>query len=170
MPAGAQVGAASCANATTQAGSISTGELATSVRCLINAERANIGENTLVGASALQRAGNRHLADMLNHGHIEHIGSDGSTVVSRDKFEGFVSKKLKKWVVGEILAYGSGSASTPSSIVTAWINSPTHERVITHAPFTNLAISVGNGTAAPGGSNTPNSATYVAEFGFKKNK
>ncbi len=169
VPAGAQTGSG-CANATTQAGSISTGELAASTRCLINAERSALGLTSLGSASPLTKAANRQLSDMLSNGHIDHIGTDGSTHVSRDKDSGYISKKLKKWTVGEILAYGSDAASTPAAVVTAWMNSPTHRRVIVHAPFRQVAIAVGKGTAAAGGANAPNSATYVAEFGVKKNK
>jgi uncharacterized protein YkwD len=169
-PAGAQVGSTTCAGANDLPANTTPTALAETMRCMINAERTAIGENALGTASPLTTAANRQLNDVLKNSFLGHVGSDGSTIVSRTKDSGFLNKKLKKWTVGEILAYGQESSGTPTSIITAWMNSPTHERVITHATFKSVAVAVARGTTAPNGATDTSAATYEAVFGFKKNK
>ena len=66
-----------------------------------------------------------------------------------------------RWTVGENLGWGSGTQSTPRSIVAAWMHSAGHRHNLLYPRFRVIGIGIVRGT--PVGSN--GGATYTTDFG-----
>lgn len=85
---------------------------------LVNQRRAHAGLPALSFNGRLNTAAAVHSADMARRNRMTHIGSDGSTPGVRLRRAGY------NWArVTENVAVGF---STPSSVVTAWMNSSGH--------------------------------------------
>jgi uncharacterized protein YkwD len=93
--------------------------------------------------------------------YFSHVAKDGTTVVPRIRAAGYLND-TPDWTVGENLAWGSASFSTPASIVQAWLNSPGHKRNLLNRKYreAGLAIAVGAPVQTTG-----DAGTYVQEFG-----
>ena len=70
----------------------------------------------------------------------------------------------RSWTVGENLAWGSGTRSTPREIVNAWMKSPGHRANILQRRFREIGIGVV--FEAPHGSSST-AATYTTTFGAR---
>lgn len=129
--------------------------------CLINGERADAGLPTLVPNEALARAAISHSTAMIEHQFFAHEGISGDTVVDRVRSAGYLSPDAA-WMVGENLAWGTGTLATPRSIVAAWMNSAGHRENILRAGYRELGqgILLGNPRSTDG-----SGATYSMTFG-----
>jgi uncharacterized protein YkwD len=100
---------------------------------LINQERANVGLPALTVRSQLTAAARAHGADMACHNFTDHTGSDGSSVGDRVTRQGYA------WTwIGENLYWGQ--SSTPSIVVTWWMNSTDHRNNILSPNYTSMGI------------------------------
>jgi uncharacterized protein YkwD len=112
------------------------------VLCLINTERAQHGEEPLVTNRALEAAAESHGREMLAVNYFEHISPSGVTPVDRVRDTGYFPSSEVGYVVGENLAWGTLSLSTPETIVKAWIASPEHLANILEAKYRDTGIDV----------------------------
>lgn len=133
-----------------------------SATCIVNKVRKRRGIRSLKSNSDLYSAAQKHATDMVHGQYFSHVAKDGTTVVPRIRAAGYIGSNTSGWTVGENLAWGSGSFSTPASIVQAWLNSPGHKRNLLNRSYreAGLAIAVGAPVAATG-----HAGTYVQEFG-----
>lgn len=132
--------------------------------CLLNHERASRGLKALSRNVKLGRAARRHAEDMVDNKYFAHSSRDGSEFSSRIKRTGYMSS-ANGWMVGENLAWGTGSAGTPEAIVRAWMNSPGHRENILNGRYVEIGISVVVGNPNNGGGG---GGTYVTEFGARR--
>jgi uncharacterized protein YkwD len=132
-----------------------------SAACIVNKVRRRRGHRALKVNSRLYSAAQEHATDMVRDQYFSHVAKDGTTVVPRIRAAGYLSD-TPDWTVGENLAWGSGSFSTPASIVQAWLNSPGHKRNLLNRKYreAGLAIAVGAPVQTTG-----DAGTYVQEFG-----
>jgi uncharacterized protein YkwD len=93
--------------------------------CLINRERTDRGLVALRVDPLLQGIAVAHSADMIARDYFAHTTPSGDTAPQRILDSGYVPTGAG-YTIGENIAYGTGSLSTPRSIVTAWMNSPGH--------------------------------------------
>jgi uncharacterized protein YkwD len=108
----------------------------------INATRAANGCGPVAANPQLTASAARHANDMLENGVADHTGSDGSSLVQRVTDAGYMSYAK----VGEVVFWGTGSAGTPATAVTWWMNSPGHRAIITDCGLTEAGFSaVSNG-------------------------
>jgi uncharacterized protein YkwD len=107
--------------------------LESQVVALINQERLNNGLPALTVQPALTAAARGHSQDMACNAFFSHIGSDGSTTRDRVTRQGYSTI----WV-GENI-YG-GMMSSPSVIVTWWMNSAPHRANILNTNYTSIGI------------------------------
>ena len=84
---------------------------------LVNTKRAAAGCGALRTDERLRTAARRHSADMVTKNFFSHTGSNGSTFVKREQAANYWAPSA------ENIAWGY---STPTAIVTAWMNSPVH--------------------------------------------
>lgn len=93
---------------------------AASFEDILNATRNAKGRSDLVMSDKLNQAAKAHALDMVRNGFFAHKGSDGSSVSSRVRRQGY-----RYCFVGENLAYGYGSAD---AVMRGWMKSPSHRR------------------------------------------
>ncbi len=120
----------------------------------INATRVANGCGPVAANPQLTASAARHANDMLETGVADHTGSDGSSLAQRVTDAGYVPYAN----LGEVVFWGTGSAGTPDTAVTWWMNSPGHRAIITDCGLTDAGFSaVSNG----------NMMTAAGDFGRK---
>jgi uncharacterized protein YkwD len=130
---------------------------ADAVVCEVNRVRDARGLDALRSDRKLERAGEAHARDMVRRGYFSHVTPEGETVSDRLRSAGYLQARAP-WRVGETLAWGRRRLSTPAATVDAWMESPSHRRVLLSARY--REIGVAGGVPAGGGG-----TTFAAEFG-----
>jgi uncharacterized protein YkwD len=156
--------ASPCANANALPGNTSEGVLARATVCLVNRERTRRGMRALRTNKRLSRAAVAHTRDMIDQRYFEHVAPTGQNVVDRLLSTGYLGR-VSRWLVGENLAWGIGSHSSPHQIVVSWMNSPGHRRNMLNRRFREIGIGVVFSTPVR---NAPTSATYTTTFGSRR--
>jgi uncharacterized protein YkwD len=134
------------------------------VLCLINKERASHGESPLQLNPDLQRAADEHDQELISADYFAHVSPSGVTPVERVRATGYIPGPDFGYVIGENLAWGTLSLSTPQAIVSAWIASPGHLANILEGQYTDTGIAVVP-SVPPSLSQGAPGATYAQEFG-----
>jgi uncharacterized protein YkwD len=127
--------------------------------CLLNAERTKRGLAPLKENAKLDRASVGHSRDMVRRKYFEHGDFAG-----RIKHSGYL-RGASSWGIGENIAWGGGSYSTPRSIVNMWMHSPGHRANILNKRFKEIGIGIARG--APEGGQGSDAGTYTTDFGFR---
>ena len=153
-----------CANADTLPGNGSEAALSKATVCLVNRERTRRGMRALRVNRRLSRAAVAHTRDMIERHYFEHVSLAGKDVVDRLLTSGYLGK-VRSWLVGENLAWGRGTRSSPRQIVVSWLNSPGHRRNMLNRRFREIGIGVVFST--PSG-NAATAATYTTTFGYRR--
>ena len=156
--------ASPCANADALPGQASEAVLAKATVCLVNRERKPRGMRALRTNRRLSRAAVAHTRDMISQHYFEHVAPTGQNVVDRLLASGYLGK-VRSWLVGENLAWGIGSQSSPRQIVVSWMNSPGHRKNMLNRRFREIGIGVVFSTPVR---NAPTSATYTTTFGYRR--
>ncbi len=131
--------------------------------CLLNETRRSHGLPRLRLNKKLSRAARVHARDMVSARYFAHDSRNGSSFVDRIRRTGYM-RSARRWLVGENLAWGSGSRAEPGQIMQAWMNSPGHRKNILTRSFREIGIGVAKG--APTSVSSP-AATYATEFGLR---
>ena len=76
---------------------------------------------------------------------FSHTSPGGATFVDRIRGTGYLAG-ARSWAIGENIAYGSGSRSSPRSIGRAWMNSPGHRANILSSNYREIGIGLAIGT------------------------
>jgi uncharacterized protein YkwD len=137
---------------------------ATTVRCLVNAQRAAHGLAPLRSSRQLRLAAEAHGADMVSHRFFAHVSPFSGAVTDRARRAGYLARS-HDWTVGENIAWGEGPLSTPEAIVTAWMNSPGHRAVILDRDFRDAGVGVATGV--PVDDSSMPGATFVLDVGSR---
>ena len=156
-PAASAAGA--CEGANASASQVTKRTLVRATLCVLNAERTRHRLRPLRLNGRLSVAARRHSRAMARQRFFSHTSPGGASFVDRIRDSGYLAG-ARSWAVGENIAYGSGSRSSPRSIGTAWMNSPPHRANILSTSFREIGIGLAGGTpVGPGG------ATYTTDFG-----
>ncbi|MFF8014100.1 CAP domain-containing protein [Streptomyces sp. NPDC007929] len=107
----------------------------------VNRQRARADCRPLRLRSALNRAAQRHSADMAREQRLTHTGSDGSSPAARMRDAGY-----HPGYIAESIAAGPG---TPESVVRTWIDSPEHRDIILTCRYIHAGVGVANGRGGP---------------------
>lgn len=161
VPAGAS---ASCTGADARPGQTARAELARTTVCLVNDERSQRGLRRLTLDRRLSSAARAHTRDMVHRRYFAHVSRSGGDVVDRLNRVGYM-RGASRWLVGENLAWGGGSRSTPREIMRSWMHSPGHRRNVLDSRFRELGIGVLAGSPVEAGAI---SATYTTTFGARR--
>ncbi len=154
-------GAQGCANADiTPSTDVQAAEQASI--CLLNQERTSRGLGAVSANGELATAAERHAQDMVDRQYFAHDSLGGLNFVARILRTGYVGA-LGSWLLGENLAWGTGSQSTPRSVVNGWMNSPAHRVNVLKDGFQDIGVGIVLG--APTSGNAQNAATYASEYG-----
>jgi len=167
QPTGAQrhgvAAGAACGDSDLMPSDSNQDQLNAAILCLVNAERSEAGLSALSESAQLDRAAVGMSKRMVTEHFFAHDTPDGKTVVDRVEPTGYIPNS-GDWVVGENLAWGSGSLSTPEAIVNGWMNSPGHKANILAPDYKDIGLAVAMG--APSTSLT-GGTVYVNDFGAK---
>jgi uncharacterized protein YkwD len=161
---GSPASAASCPNAGIQVTGLSQSAMEGSIACLINEQRAAHGIRPVQPNASLRQAALSHSTEMVGQGYFGHTSPAGVTFVDRIEATGY-TRGARSWGVGENLVWGSGSLSTPQSLVTSWMNSPPHRENLLRARFREIGIAAVVGT--PEGSRDARGVTVSSEYGYR---
>lgn len=156
--------AAGCANADAAPGSVSADALSIATLCLLNVERAHHGLAPLTAQRNLEKAATGFSKNMVTHQFFDHVSPTGSTLVNRLKKAKYVTAG-RAWSIGENIAWGTGTKSSPSAIVDAWMHSAGHKANILDRSFKQIGIGIAAG--APVATKVPVGATYTTDFGYR---
>jgi uncharacterized protein YkwD len=96
---------------------------------LINNARADRGLKPVRLDLRLWRAARHHTRDMIRRGYFAH----GATTER-------LSHYVRAGVIGETLAWGSGSYASPASTVDSWLHSPPHRALLLDRQFRYVGI------------------------------
>jgi uncharacterized protein YkwD len=130
------------------AGSLTRAE--SSLLQAVNQARAAHGLGHVRVDIALERAARSHSADMLRRDYFAH-----GAFTSR-----LLSFRARGPVLGENLAWGTGSYATATSIVAAWLASPEHRANLLRPGFSRIGIAAPQGTFLGNGG----AAVVTADF------
>jgi len=123
------------------------------VELSINGERADHGCGPLRMHAGLARSAARQARLLLADGELDHDA--GSPMAER-----LHRAAPSALMLGEDLAWGTGSDAQPEAIVQAWMDSPPHRRIMLDCRFSQLGV----GIAAGHFGDLPSATVYVADF------
>jgi uncharacterized protein YkwD len=103
---------------------------------------------------------------MARAGYFDHVSPGGATPLARMRAVGYISGRTRGYEVGENLAWGTLSASTPRAIVASWMASPGHRANILDGRFRDTAIGVATHLARSFTGGQPG-ALYTQDFGVR---
>ena len=134
------------------------------VLCLINHQRAQNGEMPLTVDARLQSVAQSHVEELIADDYFAHVSPSGVTPVDRMRATGYIPGPEFGFVIGENLAWGTLTLSTPKAIVEAWMASPDHRANILEGRYVDTGIGIAPSVPASlsGGSQ---GGTYAQEFG-----
>ena len=132
--------------------------------CLVNQVRGQHGLPALVENAKLQSAAQRHTDDMVTQSYFAHVGPAGDDPLSRMEAVGYVSNDTVGYIVGENIAWGTLTLSTPSAIVNAWVGSPEHLANILDPAYRDTGLAA-SAQAPPTMALGQAGAVYTQDFG-----
>src|SRR3954454_2309735 len=141
--AGPAHAAASCggaADTVPTAGDLAQARQAT--LCLLNAQRRGHGLRAIHADLDLRSAAQGYASTMVRDAFFSHVSPGGSTLLHRVRRTAYPLTAPSAWLIGENIAWGSGTLATPRAIVAAWMRSPGHRRNILRARFTHIGIGI----------------------------
>jgi uncharacterized protein YkwD len=109
------------------------------VLVLLNEIRQQHGLSTLTASVALRSAARSHSADMLKNGYFEHDSKN-------EAWDARIARFVKSPMIGENIAWGTGSYGTPEGIVSQWMHSPTHRAIILTGGLHRIGLALATGT------------------------
>jgi len=127
---------------------------APSVESAINSMRAQHGCGPLRFHLGLSLSAGKQARLLLADGELNH---DAGSPMPERLHRAAPSASL----LGEDLAWGTGSAALPDSIVRSWMNSPSHRRIMLDCRFSQLGVGIAAGQF---GDNTERTTVYAADF------
>lgn len=153
--------AAACQGADASPAQLGADGTAAVTLCLLNEERALHGAPALSIDPLLTRAAAAHSQDMVSKKYFAHDSLSGASLVDRIAATGW-TKASPAWIVGENLAWGTGTRSTPRSTMQAWMASPGHRQNVLDPGFRLIGIGLANGVPVSG---NYTGMTYTTDFG-----
>ncbi len=163
-PAAVAGASARCPGATVSPSQASPSAVRGATLCLLNRERARRGLGKLRTHRSLQAAASRYAGRMSRQDFFAHVAPDGSSMVDRIRRTAYLRGSVRRWTVGENLAWGAGARATPRQTVAAWMASPGHRANILSRGFAEIGIGVTLGAPVRGHADA---ATYVTNFGTR---
>jgi uncharacterized protein YkwD len=113
----------------------------------VNAQRIARGLPVLRCRISLTRAARAHARSMAHNAFFSHTGRHGDSVADRVRRYGYSSSGCRIWMVGETLARVTvGAQGTDAEqIVTGWMQSPPHRKVILTRSLRDAGVGVHTG-------------------------
>lgn len=161
--AGLTLAAAYCEGAETPIVQSSVAASRAALACLIDDTRRQRGLSGLKYDDRLGRAARDHAVDMVRRDYFAHTSPGGSGVKDRLRRSGWPTGG--DWWAGEVLVTGTGGASTPRRLLTAWLMSPPHRAILLSERAARIGIGVARDTPGGDGAHEDDGVTATAELG-----
>ena len=152
-----------CADADIEPAADNLGRVRDAILCLHNEVRAEHGLPDLRENPKLRKAATGHSRAMVADGFFDHTTPAGVTMVDRILRARYV-RRDQGWALGENIAWGTGSLSTPRGTVQAWMSSPGHRANILRRNYRELGIGIELGVPVSDAAG----ATYTVDFGVRR--
>jgi uncharacterized protein YkwD len=159
-------GAAACSDTVLRpsASNLETTEQAT--LCLVNRIRATHRLRLLRGNQELAGVADSQVSSMVRRDWFADVRPTGQTPLTLVGGTGYKAHAATI-AVGQNIAWGTGSMSTPAHIVSEWMASPPHRAIILAAEFRDAGVAIT--PTLPGVLRVGRSgATYAMEFGVRR--
>ncbi len=157
------VAAQACADADLEPAPDNMERIRDAVLCLHNRVRSQRDLPPLRENPRLRRAAIGHSQNMVSAGFFEHTAPSGATMVDRILRAGYV-RRNEGWSLGENLAWGTGSFSTPRGALESWMDSPAHRANVLKRSYRELGVGLVAGVPVSDAAG----ATYTVDFGVKR--
>lgn len=158
-PGAGTASAAKCSGADRPAARMSADRAERLTLCLLNKERTKRGMKPLRMQRHQGEAAASHNRLMVRRDCFSHQCPGEPDLVGRLERAGYLPCGCS-WMVGENIAWGSGSYGAPRRIVESWMDSQGHRQNILNPRFEHIGVAVHPGS--PGGG-----VAYTTDFGFK---
>jgi uncharacterized protein YkwD len=109
------------------------------VLVLLNEIRQQHGLSAFTASAPLRNAARFHSADMLQKNYFDHDSPS-------EAWDARVSRYLKGATIGENIAWGRDSSGTPEGIVSQWMHSAPHRRIILTPELHRVGLGIAVGT------------------------
>ena len=139
------------------------GRIRAAILCLHNQIRAEHRLPRLRENKRLRKAALGHSRNMVVKKFFEHTTPSGVTMVDRILKARYV-REDQGWMLGENLAWGTGSYATPRGAVQAWMESPGHRANILKRSYRELGVGLVLGVPVSDAAG----ATYTVDFGVRR--
>jgi uncharacterized protein YkwD len=120
---------------------------------LLNVIRAQNGLTPFTASTELRDAARSHSDDMIAHNYFDHDSPN-------EAWDARVSRYLKSSLIGEDIAWGTGSYGTPAGIVSQWMHSAPHRHIILMAGMHRVGLGIATGKF----DGTPGAVMATADF------
>jgi uncharacterized protein YkwD len=134
--------------------------------CLIDWVRASYHLRPLRANPELQGVATSQALDMVRRDYFADARPTGQTPVGLIAATRYAAQTAKL-TIGQNIAWGSGDAATPASIVAAWMRSPPHRKIILTGGFHDAGVGVSATLPSILGQGA-DGATYAIEFGARR--
>jgi len=150
-----------CAQAAATADTTTLVQASDAVMCLVNGERARRGLAPLRAQRLLNRSAQAHSRDMVARQYFEHVSPNGVNVRQRIARAGYLRKR-SACTIGETIAWGTESQSTPAELVRMFMTSPGHRRIMLDRRYRDIGVGLALGAPVSG---MDDGATLTLDFG-----
>jgi uncharacterized protein YkwD len=141
--------------------------LETAVLREINRVRGARGLSQLRAAYPLRSAARGHSRSMLIHGFFGHASADGTDFSERIR-RYYTNAGYTRWSVGEALMATESTFVAAQSIVTAWLQSPSHRGIVLSRTWRDMGIGVVYDSDAPVTFGGTEAIVVTADFGLRE--
>ena len=152
-----------CADADLEPARGNLGRIRAAILCLHNQIRADDRLPRLREDNRLHKAALGHSRQMVAKRFFDHTTPSGVTMVDRILRAHYV-REDDGWMLGENLAWGTGSFATPRGAVQAWMKSAGHRANILKRGYRELGVGVVIGVPVSDAAG----ATYTVDFGVRR--
>jgi uncharacterized protein YkwD len=152
-----------CVDADLEATNENVGRIRAAILCLHNQVRAEHDLPLLRENKRLRKAALGHSKQMVRDSFFEHTTPEGVTMVDRILKAKYV-REDEGWILGENLAWGTGSLGTPRGAVDAWLDSPGHRANLLKAGYREMGVGIVVGVPVSDAAG----ATYTVDFGARR--
>jgi uncharacterized protein YkwD len=122
---------------------------ADAVLCLINVERGQRGLAPVATSTMLGRAASSHSSDMVRRKYFSHVTPSGQDMRRRVARTGYL-RGSRCPVLGETIAWGSDTYSSPSELVKELMLSPPHRRIVLDPRYRDVGVGLALGAPMDG--------------------
>jgi uncharacterized protein YkwD len=133
--------------------------------CLVNQIRTSRGLRPLRANRELGRVARSQVTAMVRHDYFADVRPTGQTPLALVAVTRYPAHAAE-FAVGQNIAWGTGSFTTPAHIVAEWMASPPHREIMLSSEYRNAGVAVTPAVPTvldPSGAG----ATYAIEFGMR---